>query len=157
MRTKHMKRAISKRHRSLRKKTRGGGFLDWFNSSADNNESWHAKLTNLFSSASAPPVPDTVAKPPQPQPQPQGQAQAQAQAPVPPTAPWNQPQTQTQTGTGKQAQIAAGNQEQTQTGNQQQIAAPVAAPETAESLVAPAAGGKRTRKRRHPKKKRNRN
>jgi hypothetical protein len=33
----------------------------------------------------------------------------------------------------------------------------VAAPETAESLVAPAAGGKRTRKRRHPKKKRNRN
>ncbi len=76
MRTKHNKnksRSKPKRHRSLRKKS-GGGIADWFNSTpsdpADDARPLHERalnfFTNIFSSASAPPVPENVAPPPRP-------------------------------------------------------------------------------------------
>ena len=163
MRANYMKtksRSKSKRRRSLRKKS-GGGIADWFNSepsnAADDALPWYKKitssLTNLFSSA--PPVPENVAPPPrpgqppasvEPEPEPPGQP-GQQTAPVPepaptaptaPTVPDQQAPTAPTAPTAPEPAVPFGNQTPTE---------PVFGEENK-------LGGKRTRKRRHPKKKR---
>jgi len=149
---KNKSRSKSKRHRSLRKKSGGGWFDSKPSDPADDALPWHKKiaksLTSLFSSASAPPLPENVAPPPRP-----GQQTAPVEQVKPPG--------QQQIAPAAEQQIAPAAAPIPGPGQQIAPAAAAMQPSSSPQFPTPenqfssstAFGGKRTKKRRNHKKK----